>query len=164
MRVCHFWLINSLSTIWLLLTQSNVCAPHPERQASEPARADISADDGHSLWRRAVGLSQPASLSGCLRGNALAFLPNKVLVKYTFFSPLSNLAHRSKSEGPILLPGTFRQAFTVSGWWCAPLLLPDSQCWVNGPPGVYGLALHTAHNAASAGSSVAVGVAVFGAS
>ena len=80
-------------------TQRNVCAPHPEGQASEPARADIS-----------VGLNQPAQVSGCLRGNALAFLPDKVLVKYAFFSSLSNLAHRSKPEGPVLLPGTFRQA------------------------------------------------------
>ena len=79
--------------------------PHPERQAPEPTRADISVADGHSLWRRAVGLNQPAPLSGCLRGNALAFLPNKVLVKYAFFPTLSNLAYRSKPNGFILLPG-----------------------------------------------------------
>ena len=72
---------------------------YPEPQAPKPARADIS-----------VGLNQPAPLSGCLRGNALAFLPNKVFVKYAFFPVLSNLAYRSRPNGPILLPGTFRRA------------------------------------------------------
>ena len=73
--------------------------PFPEHQAPKPARADIS-----------VGQNQPAPLPGYLRGNAPAFLRNKVLVKYAFFPALSNLAYRSGSNGLILLPGPSARA------------------------------------------------------
>ena len=43
------------------------------------------------------------------RGNAPAFLLNKVLVKYAFFPTLSNLAYRLRSNGAILLPGSSGQ-------------------------------------------------------